>query len=598
MKKPTAAQRKIEKTILNYSLEHPEHDAKRVVEELGLRGQVISEKVVLNIWKRHRLLDPRKRLDRSLSGSTDWISQAKAAHILHVAPAVITNATRKGYLRILEIEGYILVDHVEILGQHVEHRPSARTKKAILTHSIRHPTHNSVRIAQELALRGQLLTTGCVRSVWKQHALPSMWYKRLQYNRVQKNDPTVWVTKTEAARLWRHMTCADIERFVREGRVRALRVDGRVLVDRTQMLDYIRHVIKEAVLAYSLEYPTHCSQRLSHALYLRGYSVHSTVVDDIWKKYALSKQQDRINRKLRDSTGWITVSAAAQIWNVQRTAIRRFMRKGYFRVLEIDGRVFVDRADVLRYEAMLTNRADVPECASVPERNERTNEEAVLAYSLEYPIHGLHRVVRELALRGHAISQTGVLNIWKKHELLTWQNRLKRQLHDPTDWVSFGEIAQIWHMNRWSVKQRVLKGHFRTLELNGRTLVDREDVLKHLICLNREVVLAYSLKYPTQNMTRVAQELKLRGYDISEGCVYRVWKKFSLRTCQDRLRCKLRDLTDWISLEKAAQLRKSGSATVKKLAREGRIRAVEIEGRIFIDREDMLREHEAARQPS
>jgi hypothetical protein len=591
------------KTVLDYSLEHPEHSAERVARELGLRGHAVSRDAVQGIWKQHKLLDPDKRLERSLSLSdpTAWISQARAAHILRVAPGVIMNATKKGYFRVLEIEGYILVDHAEMLNQHVEQHPSAKTEKAVLAYSTRHPTHSSARVAQELALNGQILTQSCVRSVWKQHALPGIWHERLKCSRIQRNDPTIWVTKSKAAQLRKNMNYAIVEQLVRKGLIRALKVDGHTLVDRTNMLDYIRHHVKEAVLAYSLEYPTYCSQRLARALQLRGYPVHSPQVDEIWKKYALTRQQDRIKRKLRDSTDWITVWTASRLWNVQRTVIRRFMREGLLRVLEIDGRVFVDRAEVLRYKAgkaMLDNCADAPECASVPERNERANkEEAVLAYSLEYPIHGLHRVVRELALRGQAISQTSVLNVWKKHGLLTWQNRLKRQLHDPTDWVSFGETARIWNMDRRSVKQRVRKGHFRTLELNGRTLIDREDVLKHLGCINREAILAYSLEYPTHNMIRVAQELQLRGYSIGQGGVYEVWKKFSLRTCQDRLRCKLRDLTDWISLEKAAQLRKSGSATVKKLAREGRIRAVEIEGRIFIDREDMLREREAARQP-
>jgi transposase InsO family protein len=53
-------------------------------------------------------------------------------------------------------------------------------------------------------------------------------------------------------------------------------------------------------------------------------------------------------------------------------------------------------------------------------------EEAVLAYSLEFPTHGQVRVSNELKRRGIQVGSCGVRGVWGRHSLLTKKFRLKR----------------------------------------------------------------------------------------------------------------------------------------------------------------------------
>jgi len=50
-------------------------------------------------------------------------------------------------------------------------RVSEEIEKAILDHSLDHPTHGPVRVAQELALKGIQVSSGGVRGVWSRHNL-------------------------------------------------------------------------------------------------------------------------------------------------------------------------------------------------------------------------------------------------------------------------------------------------------------------------------------------------------------------------------------------------------------------------------------------
>ena len=50
-------------------------------------------------------------------------------------------------------------------------RVSEEVQKAILDHSLEHPTHGGLRVSQELALKGIQVSSGGVRGVWSRHKL-------------------------------------------------------------------------------------------------------------------------------------------------------------------------------------------------------------------------------------------------------------------------------------------------------------------------------------------------------------------------------------------------------------------------------------------
>ena len=50
-------------------------------------------------------------------------------------------------------------------------RVSEEVEAAILAHSLDHPTHGALRVAQELSLQGVQVSSGGVRGVWSRHKL-------------------------------------------------------------------------------------------------------------------------------------------------------------------------------------------------------------------------------------------------------------------------------------------------------------------------------------------------------------------------------------------------------------------------------------------
>ena len=47
---------------------------------------------------------------------------------------------------------------------------------------------------------------------------------------------------------------------------------------------------------------------------------------------------------------------------------------------------------------------------------------------------------------------------------------------DPSNWISQAEAARIRNVTRQAISQLVKAGRIRTLEIGGRTLVQRQDV--------------------------------------------------------------------------------------------------------------------------
>lgn len=48
---------------------------------------------------------------------------------------------------------------------------------------------------------------------------------------------------------------------------------------------------------------------------------------------------------------------------------------------------------------------------------------------------------------------------------------------DPSDWISQAEAARLRNVSRQAIAQLVSNGRLRTLEIGGRSLVNRSDVL-------------------------------------------------------------------------------------------------------------------------
>lgn len=60
-------------------------------------------------------------------------------------------------------------------------RVSGEIEKAILNHSLEHPTHGCLRVAQELALRDVKVSSGGVRGVWDRHKLLTKHERLLRF---------------------------------------------------------------------------------------------------------------------------------------------------------------------------------------------------------------------------------------------------------------------------------------------------------------------------------------------------------------------------------------------------------------------------------
>ena len=50
---------------------------------------------------------------------------------------------------------------------------------------------------------------------------------------------------------------------------------------------------------------------------------------------------------------------------------------------------------------------------------------------------------------------------------------------DPSNWISQVDAADLRGVTRQAISQLVQKGRFRTIEVAGRTLVHREDVIRY-----------------------------------------------------------------------------------------------------------------------
>ncbi len=62
---------------------------------------------------------------------------------------------------------------------------------------------------------------------------------------------------------------------------------------------------------------------------------------------------------------------------------------------------------------------------NVKNRVDEPVESAVVAYAIEFPAHGQHRVSNELRKRGIFVSGSGVRSIWLRHDLANFKSRLK-----------------------------------------------------------------------------------------------------------------------------------------------------------------------------
>lgn len=65
-------------------------------------------------------------------------------------------------------------------------RVGAEIEEAILDYCMQHPTHGPLRVSQELALRGVMVSAGGVRGVWSRHDLLSKHDRLLRLERAQR----------------------------------------------------------------------------------------------------------------------------------------------------------------------------------------------------------------------------------------------------------------------------------------------------------------------------------------------------------------------------------------------------------------------------
>ena len=105
------------------------------------------------------------------------------------------------------------------------------------------------------------------------------------------------------------------------------------------------------------------------------------------------------------------LNLAEELSNVSRACkVMGVSRDTFYRYQELANEALIDKS---RRSPNLKNRVD------------RTIEDAVKTYAIDYPAHGQHRTSNELRKLGIFVSGSGVRSIWLRHDLENFKKRLK-----------------------------------------------------------------------------------------------------------------------------------------------------------------------------